>query len=97
MTALNSVVVMEARQIEMHLTRFKGKGVEMGHIPTSDLLFRENENPFSARQLSDFREVGKRYVNGISRVERLPDQKDQKSKETLSYARQRAPPGGVGC
>lgn len=57
-TELNSVVVMEARQIEMHLTRFKGKGVEMGHRPTSDLLFRENENPFSARQLSDFREVG---------------------------------------
>ena len=73
-TELNSLAVMEAKQIEMHLTTFKG--VDLGHRPASSLPFRENKKSFSARQLCDFRELEKRYVNVISRVERLPDQKD---------------------
>ncbi|KAF3031149.1 hypothetical protein E8E11_000854 [Didymella keratinophila] len=79
-TELNSVTVMEAKQIKTHLCKIEG--ADVGKEPTANLLF-ETKKPFSAQQLSGFRELEKRYVNVTSRVERLPDQTYQVFKENL--------------
>jgi hypothetical protein len=73
---LESLTVMEAKQIETHLPKIK---CDLKKTLTTNLLF-ETEEPISTRQISLFRELEKRYANVISRVERLPD---QESKEAI--------------
>jgi hypothetical protein len=73
---LESLTVLEAKQIETHLPKIK---CDLKKTLTTNLLF-ETEEPISTRQISLFRELENRYANVVSRVERLPD---QESKEAI--------------
>jgi hypothetical protein len=76
---LDSIGIAEAKQIEALLPKMKG---DLRATLKRSSLFT-TKRPFSARQLSLFTNIEKRFVRFISRVERQPD---SESKETLLVA-----------
>ncbi|KAJ4378513.1 hypothetical protein N0V86_006219 [Didymella sp. IMI 355093] len=76
---LDSIGIVEAKQIEALVPKMKG---DLRVTLRLSSLFETNR-PFSARQLSLFTDIEKRFVKFISRVERQPD---SESKDALLVA-----------